>query len=257
MNKPDYFQWKLPADYLFRIIPALIFQLKRNFREDSIRVLKASQINIESSGVNRLPTKGPVLYLVNHFSAPGFSALWLAMSMAATVPADITWTMTDAWTFPKRRFRKLARNISRIILTRIAKTYGFITFQPISEDPTVVIEQALAIRRIIHFAKDHPQSVLSIAPEGRDTNDGTLGNPPPNAGLLINAIAKLNYKLIPVGFYASEDTCHLNFGKPISLKSYNGRNKDEIDRKVSQKVMQSIRDLLPMNTGNKKSKEQS
>jgi len=257
MKKTSEFQWKLPADYLIRIIPALIFLQKRNFREDSAQVFKSTHIKIETKGTTNLPAKGPALFLVNHFSAPGFSALWLAMSMAATCPTDITWAMTDAWTFPKRRFRKLARAISHFILSRIAKVYGFFTFQPISEDPTDVIEQALAVRRILHFARDHPESILSIAPEGRDTPDGTLGNPPPGAGLLINAFAKLNYRLIPVGFYATSESCHLNFGKPIGLKIKRSLEKDEIDRQMSQRVMESIGELLPEKLRNKKSKEHS
>ena len=103
MKKEIEFQWKLPSDFLLRIIPALVFLRKRNFREDSIKVFKSSQIRIDKKGANNIPAKGPVLFLVNHFSAPGFSSLWIAMSMAAACPGDIIWAMTDAWTFPKRR----------------------------------------------------------------------------------------------------------------------------------------------------------
>jgi len=257
MKNDTVFKWNLPADYLLRIIPALIFLKKRNFWEDSIQVLKSGHIKIDLRGSEYIPKEGPVLFLVNHYSAPEFSALWIAMSLSAICPKNITWVMTDAWTFPKRKFRKLAREISHFILTRIAKVYGFFTFQPVSDDPTNVIEQALSIRRILHFARDHPDSMVSIAPEGRDMVDGTLGNPPPGAGLLIKAFTKVAYRLLPVGFYATPGTCHLNFGKPLLLNIRKTLKKDEIDQQVNQKVMQSIGELLPEKLRNKKIEEKS
>jgi len=245
MKKEIEFSWKLPADFMVQIIPALIFLKKRNFRDDSIKVFNSTKIKIDSKGANNIPAKGPVLFLVNHFSAPGFSVLWLAMSMAATCPKNITWAMTDAWTFPKHRIRKLAREISHVILTRIAKVYGFFPFQPIADEPINVIEQSLAVRRILYFARDHPESMLGIAPEGRDNEWGKLGIPPRGAGLLINAFTKLNYKLIPVGFYATPEVCHLNFGKPLVLNIGKSLEKDEIDRQTRRKVMHAIKDMLP------------
>jgi 1-acyl-sn-glycerol-3-phosphate acyltransferase len=248
MKRQVAFQWKLPTDYLLKIIPSLIFMQKRDFSRDSKEALRSARIKIEIIGRPNIPKKGPVLFLINHFSTPGFSALWLAMSLSASCPGKIIWTMTDAWTFPNRKFRKLFRAASHLVLARIAKVYGFFTFQPISPDPIDIMEQALSVRRILHFAKAHPNSFFSIAPEGRDTPNGNLGNPPPGAGLLIKAFMKLSYCLIPVSFYAASGTCHLNFGKSLSIKLDNILTKEEMDRQISATIMKAIAKLLPDNT---------
>jgi hypothetical protein len=82
-----------------------------------------------------------------------------------------------------------------------------------------------------------------------------LGNPPPGAGLLINTLVKMNYRLFPVGFYATAETCHLNFGKPLKLNIRKYLDNDKIDRKVSQRVMQSIAELVPESLRDKSTKE--
>jgi 1-acyl-sn-glycerol-3-phosphate acyltransferase len=257
MKKEKPFRWRLPADYLFKMIPALIFMQKRNFRQDSIEILKSSRIQIDISGKSNIAKDGPVLFLVNHYSAPGFNALWMAISITAICPQNITWTMTDAWTFPNRRFRKIARALSHILLTRISKVYGFFTFQPISPEPINIMEQALSVRRILHFARDHPKSMLCIAPEGRDSLDGKLGNPPKGAGLLIKAFTDLQYHLIPVGFSATPGICHLNYGEPIYANIRNSLSKEEIDLQISKTVMKSIAELLPEKFRNHETKEHS
>lgn len=204
-----------------------------------------ARVRILASGMHNIPRKGPVLFLVNHFSSPGFSVLWLAMALSTVCPKDTTWVMTDAWTFPGRVFRKPARSMSHILLTRIAKVYGFFPFQPVSPDPVNIIEQALSVRKILSFLKIHPQTRLCLAPEGQDSQDTKLGFPPKGSGLFIKAISDLGYPLIPVGFYSTPGTCHIRFGEAIHLKLDQSSTKIETDWKIRQQVIKSIGNLLP------------
>ncbi len=48
--------------------------------------------------LNQADPRQGVLITVNHYSSPGFQALWIATLISAILPLDIHWVMTAGWT---------------------------------------------------------------------------------------------------------------------------------------------------------------
>jgi hypothetical protein len=123
--------------------------------------------------------------------------------------------------------------------------YGFFRFPPITDEPSNTLEQAIALRRVFHFIRGHPDAVFAIAPEGRDSLHERVGIPPPGAGLFIKTLFDQGFKLIPLGFNANQKEILLNFGNPLDLKISPNLSKEDLDLTIREQVKQAIEASLP------------
>jgi 1-acyl-sn-glycerol-3-phosphate acyltransferase len=234
--------YRYPLSITFPIIRDLFLGRKRSFVRDAARL---------SKGIDRLQVHGdvptdskPYLFLVNHYSRPGFRAWWISIALVSAAGREMHWPMTSAWTYPDRLRAGLITPLTEWVLARLAGMYGFTLMPPMPPRPEDAIRRADSVRRILRLARSvHP--TLAMAPEGMDSPDGRLMQPPPGAGRFIAHLAGAGYTLLPVGAYEAGDSFHLHFGKAFRLPHSDPHDPDTRDRETVRIVMHAIAELLP------------
>jgi hypothetical protein len=223
----------------------LLGKRRRSFREDARAWLAAQRAPVVINGREWIPSCGPALLTVNHYSRRGFQAWWLPLAISASIPAEVHWIMTAAWTSPDRSLSRQREAVSRWLLSRIAGTYGFTSMPPMPPRPGEEQERFRSVRAVLAYAQSTPQPLIGLSPEGRDNPAGGLFWPPAGVGRLILHLARLGLAVIPIGVYESGAALCLNFGRPASLDIAPGLAADERDRAACEAVMRRIAALLP------------
>ncbi len=165
-------------------------------------------------------------------------------AIAASVPVEMHWIMTSAWTFPGRPFSKQLRKLSEWIFRRIARVYGFTLFPPMPPDPSDKQARTDAIRGVFKHIKENPDALVTLAPEGRDYPGGVLGMPPAGSGKFLLELSRRLGPVYPVGIFEEGGTLNLRFGAPFDLCSIIRESALDPDS-ASRVVMEHIACLLP------------
>ena len=239
---PDY-------SYPLRLIPGLIanvlFGGRRSFRRDGQLCLERLKPPLRVYGEENIPQSGPCLVTFNHYYRPGFNAWWMALALAATVPVELHFVMTGELTFPGKWYAPLGRAGSRWLLRRFSKIYGFTSMPPMPPRKKDVAGRAKSVREFLSYARQHPQAVLGLAPEGGDQPGGVLNWPAPGAGRFILLLAEQGFPVLPVGMFEENGEFCLRFGAAYRLQIPDGLGPDGIDRAAAQAVMSAIANQLP------------
>ncbi len=214
---------------------------QRRFREDALACLKGLQTSLRVRGNEHIPSDGPCVVTVNHYSRPGFGAWWLALSIAALVPVDMHWIMTGELLYLGR----LGSPISRWVLHRIGKVYDFTVMPPMPPRPQEVEARARAVKAVVRRMERDRKMVLGLAPEGSDQPGGQLAYPPAGAGRLALLLAERGATFVPVGVYEIEEALCVNFGPSYRLQVPSHLSASEKDRAAAKRIMQQIAALLP------------
>jgi len=199
-------------------------------------------------GKDLTPNQKPGLVVFNHYSREGFSILFAVAALAATIPFDMHWMMTGAWTFPGRLFSKQLRNLSEWVFRRVAKVYGFTLTPPLPPDPVDQQARTEAILRVFQHIRANPSTLVALAPEGRDFPGGVLGMPPAGSGKFLLELSRRLEKVYPVGVFEEDGALHLCFGVPFDLYSIIKECTLE-PGEASRVVMERIASLLPGHLG--------
>ena len=178
---------------------------------------------------------------VNHFYRPGFGAWWIALAITATVPAEMHWVMTGELTY----LGKFGSPISRLVLARIAKVYGFTTMPPMPPRPQDVEARARSVKKVLNLVRKTGNTILGLAPEGGDQTGGWLTAPAPGAGRFGLLLAGSGSAFVPVGAYEADGSFWLHFGPAYRLRVPSGLPADEKDRAAAEVMMKHIAALLP------------
>ena len=240
---PDYpFPWVFLGSFGI----SLILNRPRSFRKDAQYWISGLKPPLEVYHSEFLIHETSCLITINHYYRPGFRIWWVPFAISAVFQREIHWIMTDTWTFPNRPFSPQLARLSKVILRRIAKLYGFDSMPPMPPDANLILNRARSVRSVLNFVKQTKNPVIGLAPEGRDSPDGKLQLPPPGTGRFIAHLANMGLDLIPVGAFEAGDRLCLDFGAPYRLILPEGYSPDEIDHYVSQLVMNNIANQLPI-----------
>jgi 1-acyl-sn-glycerol-3-phosphate acyltransferase len=218
---------------------------KRNFLSDSRKVLKKQHEKVLYQGLNHIPQSGPFLVVMNHYTRSGLSVIWAVLAVSAALPAALLWLMTSAWTNRQPGWDALRERITKKIFHRLADMYGFITAPPMPPVDAELQERAASVRRLMEVLRHNMDTILCLAPEGRDFPGGVLGSPPPGTGRLVLQAAKYLQRVLPVGVYAQEGVLVVHFGAHYTLADM--LPADASDQEISARLMGSIAALLPAN----------
>jgi 1-acyl-sn-glycerol-3-phosphate acyltransferase len=240
-----YPRYPLPWKVAPGVLMSAMRGRKRSFRADALRCLAQGQPDIRVTGGENIPTSAPALLAFNHYSRPGFQAYWIALAVSATVPVEMHWTMTAAWTSDGSFKSDVLAEVSRRLFPRLARLYAFTVMPPMPPRPFEAEARARAVRQVLAVARGYPPSALALAPEGRDIPGGRLGRPPTGAGRFLILLSQLGYPLYPLGVYEADGRLCLNFGPPDDLKIPRNLSRGQSDDYASEAVMCLIARLLP------------
>jgi len=239
---PDY-------SYPNRLIPGLVanvlFGGHRSFRRDGRLCIERLDPPLRVYSEANIPQSGPCLITFNHYYRPGFDAWWMALALAATLPVELHFVMTGELTYPGKWYAPLGKAGSRWLLGRLAKIYGFTTTPPMPPRPKDVEARAKSVREFLSFAREHPQAILGLSPEGGDQPGGVLNRPASGAGRFVLLLAEQGFPVLPVGVFEEAGEFCLRFGATYRLQVPRGLGPDEKDRAAAQTVMSAIAAQLP------------
>jgi hypothetical protein len=242
MTHPDY---SYPPGLLARVVRDLILLRRRDFHRDAKLCIEGLSPPLQVYGRENIPQHGPCVVTVNHYHCPGFGAQWLALAVAALVPASMHWIITAEWTYRGRWYRPVAASGSRILLRRIAQIYGFTTMPPMPPRPEDAGARAASVRAVLEYVRCKGDPILGLAPEGYDPPSGALTKPPAGLGRFGLLLSRAGLMFVPVGAYEQDGAFHLHFGQQYSLSVRNDFSADEKDRCAMQIIMKMIAGLLP------------
>jgi hypothetical protein len=238
-------RYSLPAPLLMRILLDMMLGRHRSFGCDA--QLLAEGVDPPPVIEGEWPTMNAEKWVLaaNHFSRPGFSALWIAVALAAACPVDLHWMMTSAWVYPDFWRRNSFTPLSTAILRRLASCYGFTSMPPMPPRSSDTMARAQAVNAVLRRVREPSFHALAWTPEGRDSADGKLIHPPPGAGRFLRLLATANLHLLPIGIFEDRGALHLKLGRacsPFRLQQMASANDDLPWAEV---VMRAIAACLP------------
>jgi 1-acyl-sn-glycerol-3-phosphate acyltransferase len=248
MNRPmtgDFPLYTYPSGMVAGLFFDFLFKRSHSFRQDGLACIGQLKPRLQVFGAEAIPQNGPCILAFNHYFRPGFNAWWMALALAATIPVEVHFVMTGELTFPGKWYAPLGMVGSRWLLKRFSRIYGFTSMPPMPPRPKDVKERARSVRRVLAFARSHPQAILGLAPEGGDQPGGLLNMPPPGAGRFVLLLVEQGFPLLPVGCFEEAGAFCLHFGEAYQLKIPGGLTSKEKDGAAAKAVMQKIALQLP------------
>jgi hypothetical protein len=225
----------------------LLFLRPRSFCKDAQASLKQLKPPLKILGTENIPQTGPALITFNHYYRPGFQAWWMALGIASLVPVEMHWVMTGELTFPGKWYAPLGEAGSRWLLRRLAKIYGFTTMPPMPPRLKDVEARAKSVREFLAYAREHPQAILALAPEGGDNvPSGALTWPASGAGRFVSLLAGQGFPIVPVGACEEAGEFCLSFGAAYRLEVPPHLAPDAKDHHAARIVMSAIAAQLPV-----------
>ena len=243
MAYPDY---SYPPGLFATVAGDILLLRHRSFRDDAKACIEKINPPLQVLGKENIPGHGPCVITVNHYYRSGFGAQWLALAIAASLPADMHWVMTGEFTYSGKWYELFGALGSRLLLKRIARVYGFMTMPPMPPRPRDVAERAASVRAVLKYVSYAKDPILGLAPEGYDTPHGILTRPATGFGRFGLLLSKAGLKFSPVGAYEADGFFYLHFGKPYELNIRRELSVDEKDEQAAQIIMKNIARLLPL-----------
>jgi 1-acyl-sn-glycerol-3-phosphate acyltransferase len=237
--------YQIPAGLQLTLAFSWLKLARRSFRADAIRCISGLSPAVELSGLQNIPTSGPYLITFNHFYRPGFNVWWLTMAIASVLPDEPHIIMTGELTYPGRWYAPAGMLLSRFVLKRLARVYGFTSMPPMPPREKDMAARAVSVRSVLSHVDRNPTAVVILAPEGGDQPGGQLAWPPPGVGRFIFLMAAKGLSILPVAGWEQDGELYLNFGQVYDLETSVAHSSTEKDRAASGTVMRAISELLP------------
>jgi len=221
----------------------------RSFGADAAKLLRFLRPQPEIEHAHLIPSEGPFVAVTNHYCRQGLGAWWSVLVIGQAIArwrpelGEVRWVMTNQWTYQDPIRSRLVTPLTRWLFRRIARVYGFIPMPPMPPHPLQVEERAQAVRRALALAQGG--AIIGLAPEGRESGDGSLLDPPVGAGRFLLLLAKAGLPILPVGVAERDGTLTASFGEPFVLDGQPGLKKPQQDQRASETVMAAIGKLLP------------
>lgn len=240
-----YPHYSYPIRFLWGLVRDGLLQRPRDFARDARLCISGLRPPLRVLGAEHVPSRGCCVLTLNHYYRPGFASQWSAFAVSNAIPADVHWVMTGELTFPGRWIAPLGKPVSRFLLGRVARLYGFTAMPPMPPRPRDVQARAAAVRAVLRYAAHAHHPVIALAPEGGDQPGGRLTLPPPGAGRFCLLLAAAGLRFLPAGFYELDGSLTLRFGEAYTLRVDPRLPSAEKDRLAALTVMSRIAPLLP------------
>jgi len=244
MNYPIY---SYPSHAFTGIIRDTILLRHRVFQEDALACISRLIPPLRVIGKENIPANGAYVIIPNHYYRPGFNAWWLALAISSVTASNVHWIITGELTYPGKWYAPLGMFISRFILKRGARVYGFTTMPPMPPRPRDVAARAVSVRAVLDYVRQTKEPVVGFAPEGGDQIGGRLTMPASGAGRFGLLLSAQDLRFVPVGVYETDGEFYLHFGEAYELSIPSDLSLDEKDIQAARIMMEHISVLLPLN----------
>lgn len=242
--------WRALSPVFALVLPWDVLKGKsRSFGADAARLLGILCPQPKVEHADLIPPEGPFVVVMNHYCRPGLGVWWgvfligQAIAQRRAEPGEVHWIMTNGWTYQDPIRSRLVTPLTRWLFYRIARSYGFVPMPPMPPNPSQVEERAQAVRRALSLARGG--AMIGLAPEGLDSGDGGLIDPPAGVGRFLLLLAKAGLPVLPVGVAEKNGTLTVSFGEPFALEAQPGLKKRQQDWRAGETVMVAIGKLLP------------
>jgi hypothetical protein len=253
-NRPPSPDYAVPCRLAPAIAASLVLGRRRVFSVDARRMVRSFRPHPRIEDTGHIPPAGPFVLVTNHYYKPGYHAWWGVAAIAATIAErrvdspEMVWMLANRWTYSNAFQSRVVTPLTHWVFARLARTYEFISTPPMPRQEKYTEEGAQSVRRILALydapvGREAP--AIGVVPEGRDSEDGGLIEPPLGAGRLLLHLARRGLSLLPVGVAEIDGFLTLRFGPVFVLNPWPGLDKDERDRRASAQVMLAIGRLLP------------
>lgn len=192
-----------------------------------------AEMGREGEGISALIT-------VNHYYAADFRAWWFVILISTSFPREIHWVVAREWTNSG-----WLTGLTHWLFPKSAMLVGFTPMPAMPPNPSEVEQRAEAVRQVLDYARNTPFPVIGMAPEGRDSAGGALGDLPPGVGRFLELLSQHCPDVLPVGVWMEAGVINIRFGSPYRLERAKGLAADERDKWVGDIVMRHIAELLP------------
>lgn len=240
-----YPHYSFPPRTVTGLARDLILSRRRSFREDALACIGRMNPSLHGMGEENIPQVGPCVVTFNHYYRAGFNAIWMAASIAATVPVEMHFVMTGELTYPGKWYAPLGKFFSKIVLHRAARIYGFTTMPPMPPRRKDVQARAESVRRVLEVVRREKNVIIGLAPEGRDQPSDRLKMPASGAGRFALLLSAAGLQFVPAGIFEADGALCLRFGPAYELIIPRGLSSDEKDKVAATMVMEHIAALLP------------
>jgi hypothetical protein len=240
-----YPHYSLPPRTVTSLLRDLILARRRSFRTDALACLGRLKPSLRVFGEENIPQTGPCVVTFNHYYRPDFSAIWMPISIAALVPAEMHFVMTGELTYPGKWYAPLGMFLSKIVLQCAAHVYGFTAMPPMPPREKDVEARAESVRKVLEVARRQKNVIIGLAPEGGDQPGGRLTMPASGAGRFVLLLSAAGLRFIPAGIFEADGALCLHFGAAYELTVPRGLSADEKDHVAAKTMMGNIAGLLP------------
>lgn len=244
--------YRLPAAKVIEVTSAVVLGRRRSIARDAQWLVAHMPHPPVVLGAENIPSKGSLLITLNHHSAPGADSWWGPAVIQSVLAQrrtqgerDVHWIMTNQWSYEDALRSLLITPTTRWLFTRMAACYDGIPMPPMPPRSREIHERAQAVRRALSITQRGGGIMIGLAPEGRDSADGALTDPPPGTGRFIVRMCQHGLQILPVGVYLSDGILTVQFGEPYVLHPPPDISKEELDCWARDRVMTAIARLLP------------
>lgn len=243
----------IPRSLVLSIATSVLLGGKRSLGTDALRLAQAFTPSPCADNIDWIPRSGAFVLVTNHYYKLGYRVWWGIAWISAVVAqcrpnaTEMIWLMANRWTYTNPLQNYLVTPLTHAAFTRLARTYGFVSTPPMPRQDKYTEEGVQSVRHVLSLLS-RPESErppIGIAPEGRDSSDGSLIEPPPGTGRFLLHMTQGGLNVLPVGIMEQEGALTARFGPPFPLRIASHLSKQERDRQASTKVMVSIGKLLP------------
>lgn len=217
----------------------------RSFKADAQRLCAQVRPGIHYGGLENIDLPRPFVVTANHYARPGFSTAWIALSLSAVLPAEVTWIMSNQWLFEGNPLAFILRPLMRFVLKSINDTYSFVPMPTMISGYSTPQERTVGVREAIRRMRENPRCILGITPEGMDSPDGGLALPPAGVGRFLLHLQQMGATLLPASINEEQGILCVRFGKSYQLKPPSGLPPAEVDIAIRKTVMGKIAELIP------------
>lgn len=195
-------------------------------------------------GADRVPEEGRFAIVANHYERPGLWMAWPALALCHVIwertGKDTHWVAIEEWESFSLLGVPVPREAIRRVFERAFNTYGIIAMPP----PTApMAARASAMRLTARRVREG--EIVGIMPEGDVGPTPELLPAREGVGSFLHMLGLTGARMVPIGIFEEHDRLVLHVGDPYSLETPRGLTRDEADRYARDRVMRTIRDLLP------------